>query len=129
MDAAGGSHPLSAKRSGGGGSCAAPTVLRLPYRVSLGANLFEGFEIWDTEGGKCCVYHRVFPIIYLSSSLIKRAMQLEMYAAFGELIATEFARHAYLEASGSLSGAEREYFSHMRVAKESMPRYTTSGVF
>lgn len=83
----------------------------------LGPNLFEGLKIWDAEGGRYRAYHRAFPVIYLSFNSIKRATWSEAHAAFAELIAAEFARHAYLESSGSLSGAECEYFSRIRSAK------------
>lgn len=84
------------------------------------APLFEGTAIWEAGGGAYRTHQGAYPVVHLSFNSVKKLTWEDAYGALQGLLADEYGRHGYLEASAALSAADRAYFS--RVASGSPDR-------
>lgn len=77
-------------------------------------NLFEGMAVWDAHGGAYREHFQAYPVVYLSLRTAKGTAWEEILDELKNLIAAEYARHAYLEQSEKLDPSERAYCARVK---------------
>lgn len=106
------------------------TMMRAFFEMPVDAapqrNLFEGMAVWDARGGVYRAHYQAYPVVYLSLRTAKGSSWNEILSELKNLIAAEYARHAYLERSEQLDPSERAYCARIKEGSAPTADYYSS---
>lgn len=92
-------------------------------------DLFDGTEIWEANNGVYRKHFASYPVVYLSLRTAKGNTWEQTYNALKNLLAAEFARHAYLQESATLDVHDFAQFDAIRNGSASEAAFAGSLLF